>query len=144
MKKLFLFLCMALTVSVTAMAKKDKQINETQLPGDAQLFLHSYFSEEKVDNVICEAKSNDYEVTMASGTAVDFDRSGSWKEVDCNSERVPSSLVPSSILNKVAERYGIDAQIIWIKRTKKGYEIELNNGVEISFNKRYKILSKKL
>ena len=143
MKKLFLFVSMALTVSVSAMAKEDKLINEAQLPNNAQSFLQSYFSEEKVDNVIREGKSNDYEVTLVSGAEVDFDHSGSWKEVDCNYERVPSLLVPSAILNKVANRYGIDAQIIWIKRTKKGYEIELNNGVEVSFNKRYKILSKK-
>lgn len=143
MKKNLFVILMFLTVSVSGMAKEDKQINVQELPSGAKLFLNSYFAGETVENVVQEAKTRDYEVTMKSGKEFDFDESGTWKEVDCNTVGVPSSLVPTAILNKVASRYGIGVQVIGIKRTKKGYEVELNNGVEVYFNKRFKIVTKK-
>lgn len=144
MKKVSLLVFMALSFSLGVMAKGNKQVKAEELPTDARVFLNAYFGGNKVDNVVVPDRSHDYEVTMDNGMEVNFDHRGNWKEVDCNEDYVPANLVPSKILNAVAKNYGIDARVIWIKRHKKGYEVELNNGVEVYFNRRFKMISKKI
>ena len=140
MKKLILLSILACLFTGHLAAKGDRFVKRDELPKDAQAFLASFFSDSAIKTVLKESKSNDYEVVMNDGMAFDFDERGSWKEVDCNDGRVPLSIVPSKMLNVIAKTYGPVAEIIWIQRTKKGYQVELSNGVEIGFNKRYKII----
>ena len=121
-------------------ANEDKVVNVNQLPSEAKNFIAVYFSESQIEEVVVESRTNDYEVTTTDGIAFDFDKSGNWKAVDCDTESVPSTLIPREVSNKVAKVYGPNSKITLLSRTKKGYRVELSNGVEIGFNKKFKII----
>lgn len=140
MKKLMLLFLLASVCTCNLVAGGNRFVKRDELPKDAQSFLTSYFSDSMIKTVLKESKSNDFEVVTYDGMAIDFDEHGTWKEVDCNDRRVPLSIVPSKMLNTIAKAYGPDAKVICIQRTKKGYQVELSNGVEIGFNRRCKII----
>ncbi len=76
----------------------------------------------------------EYKVVLASGTEVEFDSKGDWTEVDANTAAVPQDIVPAKIKSYVQKSFP-DNKIVQIKKDKKGYEIELTNGIEVKFNK---------
>lgn len=140
MKKPALFMIATFLLLSTSTIEADRHVKTEELPHDAKTFLNVYFSESTIDKVIQKSHTSDYEVKTHDGKEFDFDRTGRWKSVDCNLERVPSLLIPKQILNEVAKRYGPETIIVWISRIKKGYHVELSNGVEVAFNKRFKIV----
>lgn len=79
-------------------------------------------------------KVTEYEVTLTNGSQIEFDHSGEWKSVDTpNNIPVPAGLLPTAISKFVASKHA-GAFIVGIEKEKKGYEVELSNGVEIQFD----------
>lgn len=71
-----------------------------------------------------------------NGWKFTFSKDGSWIDIDCNQDCVPSTLVPSSILNQVAKYYGTAVKVVKITTTRKGnYYIKLSNCIKIAFDK---------
>lgn len=56
------------------------------------------------------------------------------KEIDCERNAVPDAVVPQQIKDYAAKNYA-DKKIVKIECNSYGYEIELDNGVEIKFDK---------
>ena len=80
-------------------------------------------------------KTTEYEVTLTDGSELKFNSSGEWISIDTpNNRSVPSGLIPTAIAKYVVSKHA-GASIVGIEKEKKGYEIELSNGVEISFDK---------
>ena len=128
------------TVSMTLFASCDKDsfIDTAQLPAEAQTFIDTYFASSKVVTVMKEGTGlwAEYDVNLADGTSITFDHKGEWTDVDCGLAAVPAGIVPEQIASKVAELY--PSQFITdIDRDFEGYEVELNNGVDLSFNKKF-------
>ena len=48
--------------------------------------------------------------------------------------RVPDAIIPTSILDYVTNQYS-ELFIVHIDKERTGYEVELNNGYELVFNK---------
>ncbi|MDD6687766.1 PepSY-like domain-containing protein, partial [Sodaliphilus pleomorphus] len=73
------------------------------------------------------------------GEKLEFDRNGNWTEIDCKKSRVPVALVPSAIKNYVRKNYS-GATIVQIEKARSGYEVQLSTGLELTFNKNFKVI----
>ncbi len=134
-----------LTVSVaivsmilSASCEKDSIIDDTRLPDEAQSFISTYFSATNVVTVMKEGSGlfTEYDVVLADGTKLSFNRNGEWTDVDCGNSAVPAGIVPEEISAKVTELYP-NCLIVDIERDSEGYEVELDNGVDLSFSKKF-------
>lgn len=140
-KSIVALICM-ITFQTAAMADNDRPISINQLPATAQQTLKTYFSGKKVAMAKVEGLiDKDYDVIFTNGEKIEFDRKGEWKDIDCKMSSVPAKLVPQQIRNYVKENYA-GQQILKIEKDKrKGeYEIELSNGIEITFNKHFVVI----
>lgn len=121
----------------TACSKADDEIiSKSALPQSAQKVIDTYFSGEKISRVVRDSSSSgrvEYEVDFVSGRDIEFNSKGAWTSIDCKGSKVPAGLVPQAIRNYVANN-APGLYIVTIDRDRKGYEIELNNGVEMVFD----------
>lgn len=114
----------------------DEIISKSALPQSAQKVLDTYFSGEKISRVVRDSSSSgrvEYEVDFVSGRDIEFNSKGAWESIDCKGSKVPAGLVPQAIRNYVANN-APGLYIVTIDRDRQGYEIELNNGVEMVFD----------
>ena len=126
---------------VTASADNDKLIQVNALPAKAQTLLTQHFSGQKVVHATVDTDITDksYEVVLQNGTKLEFDKKGNLKEIDCKQGSVPAKLVPQAISNYINSTY--PGQLIRkIDFQKKEYEVELSNGIDITFNKKFQVV----
>lgn len=77
---------------------------------------------------------DEYEVVLTDGTEIEFEANGDWKNINTpNNIAIPSGLIPTAIAGYVAEKHA-GALIVGIEKEKKGYDVELSNGVDIQFD----------
>lgn len=140
MKKLLKFLPMLLVAvfGVTAMSScsddddKDQSIAISMLPNSAKDFVTKYFS----NAVIVSAKvdGNEYEAVLSDGTRIDFDKTGSWTDVDApRGKTIPTGFYPEAIDTYVAANYA-GVGINEISKETRGYDVELVSGVDLVFS----------
>ena len=131
-----LFIGIALTNTSCNNDKKAKAIND---------FVRVYFPNTEVianikDGLGCDVTLNDYTQIGFDGNLFGkFD----WDEVDCKhaslSTTVPTALVPAEITNYVNRIHG-GQSITKIAKDNHGWDIELSNGIEIEFDKRFNVV----
>ena len=134
MKKMIVAFAMIFALSFVAFAD-DYAIPFAQLPQVSQTFVQTHFKD--VNVALSMRDSHSFEVRFEDGTEVEFDHVGKWKEVDCKYKALPASvleLVPAGIPTYVTTNF---PQSIITKVNVKawGYEVELNNGLDLEFNK---------
>ena len=64
---------------------------------------------------------------------MEFDEDGDAYMVDCNFEAVPSCVVPGNIAHYIRANFP-GAVIVKIERDRRGYDVDLSNGLEVHFN----------
>ena len=126
-----------LTMCMPAMADNDRVITFDQLPAQAQELLKKHFAE-KVPLIIT-VDWDDYKVIYQSGEKVEFDKKGNWKDLDCKVSRVPVALIPEQIKANVKATFP-GAIIIKLDRDRRGYDVKLNNGMELEYNKKFQVV----
>ncbi len=136
MKKWMLTLVCLLFIGVTAHAGNDKPIRLGQMPVAAQQLIKKNFNGRRV--ALAKAESKNYEVVFTNGDKVEFDRDGRWKEISCKQSSVPPALVPAAISRYVKSHYA-GRRIVKLERDRKEFEVNLDNGVEITFNKNFQV-----
>ena len=109
-----------------------KVVPYDKLPVEARSFIKEHFGSEKVLQVTSEW--NEYEVLFSDMSTVQFDRSGNWKEVKCRQKAIPEPVIPSRILSYVKEVFP-GRFITRIERSRRGYEVKLDNGLELEFDR---------
>ena len=82
---------------------------------------------------------DDYTIVYDSGEKVEFDKQGNWKDIDCRSSFVPTELIPEQIKANIKTSFP-GTTIIKLDRNRRGYEVKLNNGLEIEFNRDYQVI----
>ncbi len=136
MKKLTLMLLAFLPL--TACETEDvKPIEYSQLPAKAQEFINAHFSDRTISTVFVDKDlfDTDYEVIFTDGTDIDFDKDGDWTSVDMkNGEAVPTSAIPSGINSYVSSKHS-NAYVVDMDQERREYKVELNNQIEIVFDK---------
>ena len=120
---------------------EDRPIVFDELPAEAQAFVSKYFANEELSHIILDRDviSIDYRVAFLSGTKLEFDSNGKWKEVETRNDVVPYDLVPQAIREYVAKHYP-NRKITEIKRNHYYTEVTLNGGLELTFNRSYKLV----
>lgn len=141
MKKLVFLLVCLFTLQTVARADNDKPIQVTQMPQTAQQFIKQHFADSKVALAKMESDFlyKSYEVIFTNGNKVEFDKKGSWTEVDCKYGAVPVAVVPVAIQNYVKSNYP-ETTILKIERDKKDYEVKLSNRIELKFDLKFNLI----
>lgn len=140
MKKLFLMIWIAVTFALTACAD-GRPIPFEQLPVNAQTIINQNFVRENILFVALDSEifSTEYEVKFNDGKELKFNGSGELIKVDCKYEPVPEVLIPVEVLNQVKASYPNTFIKEW-KLDDGRWKAELNNGLELIFNKRYQLV----
>lgn len=143
MKKLLLSLLIGSALYVTACADgKPTVARTTDLPVLARNFLKKHFSTLTVNQVTVESRfiGKKYEVTLAGGGEIEFDKNGNWTKIDCRRNAMPESAVPGKILQYVKLHYP-DYFVSVIEKEDGGYEVEMRDissghDIDLVFNGR--------
>ena len=136
-KSMFILMAFVLTMCLPAMADNDRVITFDQLPAPAQTLLKQHFAN-KVP-LIVTVDWDDYKIVYQSGEKVEFDKKCNWRELDCKSSNVPTALIPEQIKASVKKTFP-GAIVIKLDRDRRGYDVKLNNGMELEFNKNFEIV----
>jgi hypothetical protein len=135
--KVILLLVVMMTMGFQAKADHDQVIPFNQMPEAAQAFLKQHFTN-KVPLVVT-VDWDDYTIRYESGEKVEFDKNGNWKEIDCRSSIVPTELIPEEIKTNIASTFP-GAMILKIDRNRRGYEVKLNNGLEVEYSPTFQVI----
>ncbi len=74
----------------------------------------------------------EYDVYLSDGTQLDFDANNQWEKVE-SMKGVPAFFIPKAIASYVKSSYQ-NMVITKINKEYHGYEVELNNGLDLSFD----------
>ena len=135
--KAILLLVAMMATSFIARADHDQVITFDQMPEAAQAFHKQYFAG-KVPLVVT-VDWDDYTIRYESGEKVEFDKQGSWKEIDCRASQVPMELIPEEIKANIQATFP-GAIILKIDRNRRGYEVKLNNGLEVEYSPTFQVI----
>ena len=132
------FIC---ATTFNALADNDVTINFNELPIPAQKTINANFAKSKVaiSKKDVELFDKSYDVIFTNGDKIEFDADGVWEKISCKSSSVPKALIPATILQYVANHFP-EHPIIEIEREKRGFEVELQNGMELKFDKKGKCI----
>lgn len=140
-KKVVAALSLAMFTALAAHAGTDKSIPYDKLPRKAQQTIGQQFKERKVAIVKQETDwiSKSYDVIFTDGAKIEFDKNGNWTEVDCKPHAIPTFFVPAQIMAFAQANYP-NTKVSKIEKVRSGYEVELSNDVEITFNNKFKVI----
>ena len=141
MRILMIAICCMMSFNIVANAGNDKPINVNELPANAQTLLSKHFKGQKVMLATIESGvvSRSYDVVLRNGTKLEFDKKGNLTEIDCKQGIVPSQLIPQPIKNYLKVNYRGET-VRKIELNKKEYEVELANGIDLTFNKHFQLI----
>ena len=136
----FILLNLATLTEKTKLPKgqEEQSMEISQLPANAQTMLKQHFPSAKSIKRNHSGNQTEYTVKLEGGGRVELDAEGNWTEINCQRKAVPSPLIPKTITEIVAKRWP-QAYIVQIERDRRGYEIELSNGLEVDFNNQFGI-----
>lgn len=140
LKIILMAICLAAFMA-PAFADNDKPIQVKELPAKAQTILSQHFKNQKVALATIEVGllEKNYDVVLNNGTKVEFDKNGNVTEVECKQEAVPTALIPKAINTYLQQTYP-EYKVRKYEMKRNEYEVELNNGLEITFNKDFQVI----
>lgn len=138
---LMVAICCMVSCNMVANAGNDKPISVNALPAKAQTLLSQHFNGQKVMLATIESGvvNRSYDVVLQNGTKLEFDKKGNLTEIDCKQATVPEQLIPQAIRNYLKENYPAQA-VKKIEMNKNEYEVELANGLDLTFNKHFQLI----
>jgi hypothetical protein len=141
MKKLGLIISALFLTLGVACADTDRPISVNELPQKAQKFLKEHFGGREVSfaKVDPEMLTKEYEVVLTDGTKMEFLADGEWKSVDCRYGSVPAAIIPKQIKHYLEKNYP-QAVVLGIDYERKQYEVRLNNHLELTFDKNFRLV----
>ena len=145
MKRIFRILmiaiCCMVSCNMVANADNDKPISVNALPAKAQTLLNNHFNGQKVmlATIDLGVVSRSYDVVLQNGTKLEFDKKGNLTEIDCKQGIVPALLIPQAIKNCLKDNYA-GQSVKKIEMNKNEYEVELTNGLDLTFNKHFQLI----
>ena len=140
MKRMIFLVCMFLMMGTTySMADDGYVVGIQQLPAGAQEVMTKYFADKTILTILKER--NEYEVIFNNGEKIEFNKKGEWTEVSCHTTQVPDILIPDPIKARIKADFA-NSKIVKIDRSSNGkkYEVKLNNGLEVEFDKKFNVI----
>ena len=134
-------ICCMVSCNMVANAGNNKPISVNALPAKVQTLLSQHFNGQKVMLVTIESGvvSRSYDVVLQNGTKLEFDKKGTLTEIDCKQDIVPAQLIPQAIRNYLKDNYA-GQSVKKIEMNKNEYEVELVNGLDLTFNKHFQLI----
>lgn len=139
-KNIFTLVLVASSLFATAQQKS----KSAQLPKEAQTFLEVNFKGIQVQEVKKEAEGTTfkYEVKLANGTEIDFNKRGRWTEVESKTTSIPVTMLQPSVGQYIQKNYP-GAKITEVKKGVRFNFVEINDNQKLQFDSAgtfYKIL----
>lgn len=135
MRKLFIIALAVISITATAFCAK------VDFKAKIFEFTKTYFSHATVSNISPDGK--EFKARLTDNTSLRFDHKVRWEEIDCENSMiytsVPTQLVPEQISSFVKQNHP-HRNIVKIKKEKKNWEIELDNELEIEFDKKFNVV----
>lgn len=140
-KARILLLFCALFVQVTAFADIERPVTFGQLPVAAQQTIKKHFANHKIAlaKMEYEVFGKTYDVIFTNGDKIEFDSKGQWIDIHCEFSQVPNALIPAPIATYVKNNYP-QTVVINIERDRRVYDVDLSNGLELTFTKSFKLI----
>ena len=138
---LMIAICCMVSCNMVANADNDKPISVNARPAKALTLLSQHFNNQKVMLATIETGviSRSYDVVLQNGTKLEFDKKGNLTEIDCKQGIVPVELIPQAITNYLKDNYA-GQSVKKIEINKNEYEVELTNGLDLTFNKHFQLI----
>lgn len=145
MRKITTFImCMIFAISISAQVRT---ISKDEFPAPAIEFVNTWYSNYTNPVYFVEydfKRVDDYEVRFDNGTKLEFDKQGNVKTIDCGrNDTINKKLLPIKIQRYLSIKYPNNSVIEytvddyghrWVE-----YEVDLNNGLSLTFNKNFKV-----
>ncbi len=134
MKKILVF-CATLLCSAAMMAN-DVLVTVDQMPASAQAFLKTYFPNDNIAYATADRTMTfvtDYDVRLADGTEIEFNRDGSLRKIECKMRPMPEGIVPAKMVAYIQAAFP-NVLIKEYKIEYFGQKVELTNGLELIFD----------
>ena len=137
MKKFITTIIVSVLAIATVSARNIYSRNVSDLPTPAQTTLDLNFKA-KVSVIKIEkgfTGISEYDVVLTDGTEITFDRDGYWTDIEvAYGKKVPDSMVPKTILDYIRAN-NQNKKIIGIEKNRNTYDIQLENGIEMKFDR---------
>lgn len=144
MKKIFFkpFLLLGISLSIVACnndddSSSDQNIKYSDLPANSRLLIETNFPGISAVQVTKKHHAGIdgtvFEVSLENNFEIDFDGNGELTDVNGHSNEIPDGMVLDAILDYIQANYPQN-YIVEIDFESNGYEVELNNDLELFFD----------
>ena len=108
--------------------------NAQSLPSAITAFIKQHFPNATIAGIEADRDHGglEYDVYLSDGTQLDFDANNQWEKVE-SMKGVPAFFIPKAIADHVKNNCQ-NVAITKINKEYNGYEIELANGMELTFD----------
>lgn len=130
MKKIFVILMSIIAMS--AFVSCDRVVSPDKLPAQAKQFITAHFNGVEVLSV--QKDGRQYEAVLFDGTELEFSHGGQWIKVDCGMNPLPDGILPANTAQYLTARFPMNFAT-HVKYEHKRYEVELNNDLDLLFDK---------
>ena len=113
-------------------ASCDRMISPDKLPAQAKQFVAANFNGVNVLSV--QRDGLGYDVILHDGTSLEFSHNGQWTKVDCGLNPLPVGVFPANIAQYVSANFPAN-YATKIKYDDRRYEVDMNNNLELRFDK---------
>ncbi len=122
-------------------ADNDKFIKTEKLPKKAIEFIKQHFPKDKISfvKIGTDLLQKSYKAVLANGASVEFDKKGEWEEIECKNTAVPNDIIPKEIRTQLSKKFP-DAKVVKIERDSKGYDVELDNDMDLKYTNKFKLI----
>lgn len=111
----------------------------TTLHESADAFLKTHFQSQAIHELDIDPNDRDmYDVELADGTELEFDRNGELLKMESDSG-LPLTALPLGMGAYINANYP-DVNAVEFEKERNGFEIELSNGSELKFDTQGKFL----
>ena len=139
MKRIVLMYFFLIGIQTSMIAGDDQAIQVDQLPKKARELINTHFRDVKISFAKMDKEIFDtsYDVIFTNGDKIEFDRKGNWTNIKCRAG-IPNAIIPARIREYIQEHHP-NQKVIDIDYDNREYEVKLVNGIEMKFDKKYRM-----
>lgn len=122
-------------LSLIIMTSCDKEvvIAENNIPSEIKTYVSTHFPTTSILRAVKDKDGTElYEITLANGVKLEFNKQKEIIDVDWNA-KLPDSVIPTNVLSYVNSNYSTNFIIGWELQS-GNQEVQLNNNLVLVFN----------
>lgn len=132
MKKAISIGTILLSLILMTSCEKETVISEQDLPAEIKAYISTHFSGTSIQRAVKEQDDGElYEVTLANGVKLEFNKNKEIIDIDWNA-KLPDSVIPSDLLTYANTHYPTNYVIGW-EIQGSNQEIQINSNIVLVF-----------